>query len=94
MPATVAQYRYIVKDERIHGGEPVIKGTRFPVRSIVFYVVKEGMLPEELVKEFPQLTLSAVYEALSYYYDHREEIDRLIAEQKEKRWQKRTSDST
>jgi len=94
MPATIAQYRYIVKDKKIHGGEPVIKGTRFPVRSVVFYVIKEGMLPEELVKEFPQLTLPAVYEALSYYYDHRDEIEALMAEQKEKRWKRRTSGST
>ncbi len=44
------------------------------------------MLPEELVKEFPQLTLSAVYGALAYYYDHKEEIDSLINEQKESEW--------
>ena len=73
----------------IQGGEPVIIGTRFPVRSVVFYVVKEGMLPEELVREFPQLTLAAIYEALSYYYDHKDEIDSLIAEQKEMQWRKR-----
>ncbi|GCC11013.1 hypothetical protein IPdc08_01058 [archaeon] len=79
MPTTVAKYRYITKDTMIHGGEPVIIGTRFPVRSVVFYTVKEGMLPEELVKEFPQLTLAAIYEALSYYYDHRDEIDSLLA---------------
>jgi len=67
MPTTVTKYMYITKDMMIQGGEPVIRGTRFPVRSMVFYVLKEGMLPEELVKEFPQLTLAAIYEALSYY---------------------------
>jgi uncharacterized protein (DUF433 family) len=33
------------------------------------------MTPEELVREFPHLTLAQVYDALSYYYDHKEEID-------------------
>jgi uncharacterized protein (DUF433 family) len=35
----------------------------------------QGMTPEELVAEFPHLTLASVHDALSYYYDHREEID-------------------
>jgi len=75
--ATKLGHFYIVKDSKIQGGEPIIRGTRFPVRSVVFYILKEGMLPEELVKEFPQLTLSSVYDALAYYYDHKEEIDHL-----------------
>ncbi|MDI6894536.1 MAG: DUF433 domain-containing protein [Bacillota bacterium] len=57
------------------GGRPVIRGTRFPVSSVVFYVLRQGMTPEELVREFPHLTLAQVYDALSYYYDHKEEID-------------------
>jgi uncharacterized protein (DUF433 family) len=42
---------------------------------VVFYVLRQGMTPEELVREFPHLTLAQVYDALSYYYDHKEEID-------------------
>lgn len=83
--ATKVTHFYITKDTKIQGGEPVIKGTRFPVRSVVFYILKEGMLPEELVKEFPQLTLSSIYDALAYYYDPREEIDRLNTGQKDAR---------
>jgi len=37
------------------------------------------MAPEELVKEFSHLTLPQVYDALSYYYDNKEEIDRDLA---------------
>jgi uncharacterized protein (DUF433 family) len=36
------------------------------------------MSPEELIKEFSHLTLPQVYDALSYYYDNKEEIDRDI----------------
>jgi uncharacterized protein (DUF433 family) len=63
-----------------HCGEsPIIAGTKFPVRSVVFYVLRQGMSPEELVKEFSHLTLPQVYDALSYYYDNKEEIDRDLA---------------
>lgn len=83
MPRAAKKYRHVSEEEGVQGGEPIVEGTRFPVRSVVVYVLREGMLPEELVKEFPQLSLAAVYEALSYYYDHREEMDRLIDEQRE-----------
>ncbi|MCG2713049.1 MAG: DUF433 domain-containing protein [Candidatus Omnitrophica bacterium] len=88
MAKTFTNHCYITRDIKIQGGEPIIKGTRFPVRSIVFYIIKEGMLPEELVKEFPQLSLSAIYDALSYYYDHKEEIEALLEKQKEEIWKK------
>lgn len=77
---------YISRNLKIQGGEPVIKGTRFPVRSIVFYVIKEGMLPEELAKEFSHLSLAAIYDALSYYYDHKEEIEKLLKVHQEASW--------
>ena len=36
------------------------------------------MTPEELVKEFIHLTLPQVYDALSYYYENREKIDKEL----------------
>jgi len=41
------------------------------------------MTPEELQEEFPQLTLSKIYDALSYYYDYREAMDREMNENTE-----------
>jgi uncharacterized protein (DUF433 family) len=79
---------YVTQSLKIQGGEPIIKGTRFSVRSIVFYIIKEGMLPEELVREFPQLSLPAIYDALSYYYEHKKEIETLLEKQKEDLWKK------
>jgi len=46
------------------------------------------MLPEELTREFPQLSLSSIYDALSYYYDNKEEIENLLENQKEALWKK------
>jgi len=82
----IVEHSYVAKDPKIQGGEPVIKGTRFPVRSVVIYILKNGMLPEELAKEFPQLKIAAIYDALSYYYDHKDEVEKLIDEQTENAW--------
>ena len=57
----------------------MIAGTKFPVRSVVNYVLRQGMTPEELVAEFRHLTLAEIHDALSYYYDHQSEIERDIA---------------
>lgn len=69
------KHPYIASLKSHCGGSPIIAGTKFPVRSVVFYVLRQGMAPEELVKEFSHLTLPQVYDALSYYYDNKRNID-------------------
>lgn len=73
-------HAYIAQSPSICDGEPVIRGTRITVRAIVQYVLFHGMTAEELVKEFSHINLSQVYDALSYYYDHKAEIESLISE--------------
>lgn len=68
---------YISQQEGIQGGQPIITGTRTMVRSIVIYY-KMGDTPEEIQQKLPHITLAQIYDALSYYYDFREEIDRDI----------------
>ncbi len=77
--AQKVKHPYIVSLKTHCGGSPVIAGTKFPVKSVVFYVLKQGMTPEELVKEFSHLTLPQVYDALSFYYENREEIDKELS---------------
>lgn len=86
--AQKAQHPYIVSQRGVQGGEPTVRGTRVPVRSIVQYVLREGMTPEGLLKEFPHLSLAAVYDALSFYYDHRPQVDKLLREQTEEAWRR------
>ncbi len=74
---------HIITDPEICGGSPIMAGTRFPVRSVVVYILKNGLTPEELVNRFPDLTLAQVHHALAYYYDNREEIERDLAENTE-----------
>ena len=75
MPLTQkkTKHPYIISLKTHCGGSPVIAGTKFPVRSVVFYILKQGMTPEELVKEFLHLTLPQVYDALSYTKLHSKE---------------------
>lgn len=73
------KHPYIISLKTHCGGSPMIAGTKFPVRSVVFYILKQGMTSEELVKEFSHLTLPEVYDALSYYYENREVIDEEIS---------------
>jgi uncharacterized protein (DUF433 family) len=54
---TATQHFYIVSDDQILGGEPIIKGTRTPVRAIV-EMWRLGVAPEEIPTHLPHLTLA------------------------------------
>lgn len=71
------RHRYIVRKKDILSGEPIIEGTRTPVRAIV-ELWQQGVLPEEIPGQLPHLTLAQVFDALSYYSDHQDEIDEYI----------------
>ena len=73
------KHPYIVSLKTHCGGSPVIAGTKFPVKSVVFYILKQGMTPEELVREFSHLTLPQINDALSYYYENKKEIDKELS---------------
>lgn len=71
------EHCYIVTDSEILNGEPIIKGTRTPVRAIV-ETWRMGVFPEEIPQGMPHLTLAQVFDALSYYSDNMAEINRYI----------------
>ena len=73
-------YRYIVSRKDVRGGNPIIEGTRIGVHDVVGLVVN-GATPDDVVRSFPDLTRSQVYECLCYYEDHREDIDFMVARQ-------------
>jgi uncharacterized protein (DUF433 family) len=74
---TTTRHRYIVTDNRILGGEPIVEGTRTPVRAIV-ELWRMGLPPEEIPDRLPHLALAQVFDALSYYSDHQDEINGYI----------------
>ena len=73
---------YITRDAKICGGEPAIVGTRISVRLIVEWE-NAGKDVDGIVAMYPQITHAQVHDALSYYYDNKEEIDRFIQENTE-----------
>jgi len=74
---TETEHCYVVRDDRILGGEPIIKDTRTPVRAVV-ELWRLGYSPDEIPRELPHLTLAAVFDALSYYSDHQDDIQEYI----------------
>ena len=74
---TPTEHCYIIREEGILSGEPVVKGTCTPVRAIV-RLWQSGYAPEEIPGGLPHLSLAAVFDDLSYYCDHREEINEYI----------------
>ena len=59
----------------VAGGKPRIAGHRITVHDIAVWHERLGRSADEVATEH-DLTLADVYAALAYYFDHREEIDR------------------
>lgn len=74
---TSIEKQHVVKTPGTCGGKARIAGHRIRVQDIVLWN-EEGRSPEEIVGEFPQLSLADVHAALAYYFDHRDEIDAEI----------------
>ena len=74
---TMTEHRYIIKDDRILSGEPIVRDTRTPVRAVV-ELWRLGIPPEEIPRRLPHLNLAVVFDALSYYSDHQDEINAWI----------------
>lgn len=79
MTLQLTEHPHIATDDRILGGEPIVKGTRTPVRAIV-EIWRVGVRPEEIPAGMPHITIAQVFDALSYYHDHQAEIDAYIAQ--------------
>jgi uncharacterized protein (DUF433 family) len=73
------EHPHIVKIPGVLGGEPVIAGTRIGV-AFIARLLQAGEEPSEIIAAFPHLAPASVYDAISYYLDHREELDALIAD--------------
>ena len=87
MPAAVT-YPHIVKNP----GEParLEKHPRTRVAMIVADYLWRGWSAEEIVRQYPYLTLAEAHAALTYFFDHREEIEgELVAEYRDvEEWKK------
>jgi len=57
----------------------VIVGTRISV-AFIARLLQVGETAEDIIASYPHLAPAAVYDALSYYLDHKDEVDRHIAD--------------
>jgi len=57
--------QYILRDPKVCGGEPVIKGTRVTIRTILASLA-EGATIEEILKDFPTLTEEDVRAVIAF----------------------------
>jgi len=58
-------HEYIIRDPKICGGDPVIKGTRITLRTILASLA-EGASTEELLQDFPTLTEEGLRAAIAF----------------------------
>src|SRR5712691_1388496 len=68
---------YIESTSGTRGGKPRISGTRITVADIVLMHRRLGRALEEIAGTY-DLPLAAVYAAMAYYYDHKDEIDQSL----------------
>ena len=68
---------YIVTDESLLNGEPIIRGTKTPVRAIV-ELWRLGIQPEEIPTHLPHIGLAQVFDALRYYAENQLQINQYI----------------
>jgi uncharacterized protein (DUF433 family) len=55
----------VVIDPDVCGGQPCIRGTRIYI-AIILDSLAEGLPPEQIIEEYPQLTLDDMRGALAY----------------------------
>jgi uncharacterized protein (DUF433 family) len=83
--AAKASYAHVTHNPKVLGGRACIDATRIRVLDVV-EALKQGHTPEQIRGLFAvPLTLGQVHAALSYYYDHPDEIN--AAERESERWE-------
>lgn len=80
---------YIETVQSRSGPRAVVKNTRVGVDVIVGYT-QAGYTPQEIATDIlPHLTLAQIYDALSYYEDHRIIIDEVLQANTSEVWRER-----
>lgn len=74
---TGSESQVIVRKPGVQGGEPIVRGTRVPVRSIVIEFERCGGDLASVAESFT-LEPEHVRAALAYYETHKAEIEGII----------------
>jgi uncharacterized protein (DUF433 family) len=68
----------IQKTHGVSGGHACIRHTRIPVWTLVS-LRQQGATEQELLNNYPGLTIDDLTAVWGYYYNHQSEIDHIIA---------------
>jgi uncharacterized protein (DUF433 family) len=73
---TTTEYKHIQISDR---GQAMIEGSTMKVTELIMSRIAYGWSAEEMHFQYPYLAMSQIHSALSYYWDHKAEIDKAIA---------------
>jgi uncharacterized protein (DUF433 family) len=74
---------YIVVNKDVCDGSPIIEGTRIRVIDIAIEYEVLGRSPDEIIRSHPHVSLYQIHDALSYYYENRDVLDKKIKHDQE-----------
>jgi uncharacterized protein (DUF433 family) len=92
-PIERTEHPHIVRVRGVASGEPIILGTGIMVRTIVEQY-QLGNPIEDILWDYPQLSSAQIHDALSYYHDHRQEMDTLLSQATYEYWHPIISEMT
>ncbi|MFQ5855494.1 MAG: DUF433 domain-containing protein [Anaerolineae bacterium] len=75
----VSEHPYVTRVPGKRGERPIIRGTGITV-SLIAGLYKAGDTVDEILESYPHLRPSWVHDAIGYYLDHQDEIEREIRE--------------
>lgn len=70
------QYRIVSGEESEIHDEPHVEGSRVTVRDVYVRVEQRGLSPERVAERY-NLDIADIYEALAYYHNNPEEMQRV-----------------
>lgn len=80
---------HIVKIDGVSSGQAIVEGTRIAVWHLVEFYYRAGMSAEAVLADWDTLSPAQVFDALGYYHDNRDEIDRARRENSYEHWAQR-----
>lgn len=76
------EHLYVQRNPTVCGGDPVVAGTRIPVR-LIYLRARTGQSIDVIQQAYPSLRTAQIYDALSYAHDHLAEIEEELRREDE-----------
>ena len=79
----MTSHPYVVINKDVCDGSPIIEGTRTRVIDIAIEYELLGRSADEIIRSHRHVSLYQIHDALSYYYENRDELDQKIKKDRE-----------